>query len=196
MTILVWLLLILPLSLAPELCARGSDQILLYDIEGQELGDLFNSEHTAHILFFVTHDCPISNQLAPEIQRICTSYEGERFQCYLIYVDPDLTVEEVREHVADYGHKSPAILDTNHRLVELAGATITPEVAVFSKSGRLLYRGRINNFYERLGRPRRNVTSHDLRVALDQIGQKLPVEPGRTQAIGCFIPTRQSLDPQ
>lgn len=194
MTILSWLLLILPL--AAELGSGGSDQILLYDIEGQELGDLLNSENTANILFFVTHDCPISNRFAPEIQRICTSYEGDRFQCYLVYVDPDLTAEEVRKHVADYGHEAPAILDTSHRLVELAGATITPEVAVFSKSGRLLYRGRINNRYEGLGRPRRNVTSHDLRVALDQVGEKLPVEPGRTQAIGCFISTRQSLEAQ
>ena len=144
MTILSWLLLIL--SLAPGLRSGVSDQILLHDIEGQELGDLLNSKHAASILFFVTHDCPISNQFAPEIQRICTSYRGNRFQCYLIYVDPDLTAEEVRQHVADYGHESPAILDTGHRLVELAGATITPEVAVFSKSGQLLYRGRINNF--------------------------------------------------
>ncbi len=181
------LLLILLLTLGPG--SEGTDQILLQDIEGRELGDLLNSDYAASILFFVTHDCPISNQFAPEIQRICRTYQKDRFQCYLVYVDPDLTAEQIREHQADFGHESPAILDNSLRLVEFAEATITPEVAVVSEKGDILYRGRINNFYERLGRPRRHVTKHDLRLALDQIRDGLAVAKTRTQAIGCFIPT-------
>ena len=50
-------------------------------------------------------------------------------------------------------------------------------------------RGRINNLYERLGKPRRIVTVHDLRSALDQTRDGLPISPVRTQAIGCFMPT-------
>ena len=167
----------------------AANRVLLRDIDGKILGNLLDSENRASVLFFVTNDCPISNQFAPEIQRICGAYSEGGFQCYLVYVDPDLTAPLIRQHLEEFGHESPAILDNRHRLVEFAGATITPEVCVFSPKGEILYRGRINNFYERLGRPRRNVTEHDLRSALDRIRDGLPISPARTQAIGCFIPT-------
>ncbi len=167
----------------------ASKQELLRDLDGRVLANLFDSDKRANILFFITTDCPISNQFSPEIQRICGAYSEDGFQCYLVYVDPDLTAELIRQHLEDFGHRSPAILDNRHRLVELAGATITPEACVFSPQGEILYRGRINNFYERLGRSRRKVTEHDLRRALDGIRDGLPISPARTQAIGCFIPT-------
>ena len=174
----------------PVVTPFPAEEIPLRDIEGKIQGDLLNSEHRASVLFFITHDCPISNQFAPEIQRICGTYEEDGFQCFLVYVDPDLTAGLIRRHLQEFGHQAPAILDSRHRLVEFAGATVTPEVGVFSPRGEILYRGRINNLYERLGRPRRIVTEHDLRGALDQIRDDLPVSPARTQAIGCFVPTQ------
>ena len=181
--------LLFPFLLLVMVASPGSDQVLLRDIDGRVLGDLLDSAHRASILFFVSHDCPISNQFAPEIQRICGTYAEDGFQCFLVYVDPDLTAGLIRQHLQEFGHQAPAILDSRHRLVEFSGATITPEVGVFSPQGEILYRGRINNFYERLGKPRRIVTEHDLRSALDQIRDGLPISPARTQAIGCFIPT-------
>ncbi len=184
--------LLFSLLFLPAVTPFPTHEMPLLDIEGKMVGDLLNSEHRASVLFFITHDCPISNQLAPEIQRICSTYEEDGFQCYLVYVDPDLTAGLIRRHLREFGYQAPAILDGRHQLVEFAGATITPEVGVFSPAGEILYRGRINNLYERLGRPRRIVTEHDLRGALDQIRDDLPVSPARTQAIGCFVPTELS----
>ena len=82
----------------------------------------------AEVLFFITHDCPISNFYAPEIQRICTEYGGKSVSCALVYVDPQMNAAAVRKHLADFGYKGiPAILDTKHRVVEAAGAKVTPE---------------------------------------------------------------------
>ena len=56
--------------------------------------------------------------------------------------------------------------------------------------GAALYRGRINNFYAALGKPRRMVTVHDLRDALEcRPGRQAGRQP-ETQAVGCFIPER------
>jgi hypothetical protein len=49
------------------------------------------------VLFFITSDCPIANSYAPEIQRICSEYG--QVSCDLIYVDPTLTVADVKKHV-------------------------------------------------------------------------------------------------
>ena len=152
------------------------------------LGSLDDGGHAAKVLFFVTNDCPIANQFAPEINRICNEYKSQGVGCYLVYVDPGLTAAEVKAHVDEFSHTCcPAILDPRHELVHAAGATVTPEAAVYSRQGKPAYRGRINNRYEGFGKRRRVVTQHDLRGALDNVLAGKPVEPPRTQPIGCFI---------
>ena len=65
---------------------------------------------------------------------------------------------------------------------------MTPEAAVIVGDGKIAYRGRIDNFYEKLGVGRRQVTRRDLRDALEAIlkGQRVTVP--RTKAVGCFMP--------
>ena len=85
----------------------------------------------ASVLFFITSDCPIANSYAPEIQRICSEYSAKQVSCDLIYVDPTLTVADVKKHVQDFGYsRVPAILDSSQKLVRAAGATTTPEAAI------------------------------------------------------------------
>ena len=143
----------------------------------------------ATVIYFVTHDCPISNQYAPEMGRICKEYGSRGAQCYLAYVDPALSVEGIDQHRKDYAHESAAIRDAAHELVKAVGATITPEAAVLDSKGQVAYLGRINNFYAGLGKPRRFVTQHDLRDALDAVLAGRPVKNPRTQAIGCYVTT-------
>ena len=142
----------------------------------------------ATVVYFVTHDCPISNKYAPEIRRICDEYEPGGLRCLMAYVDPTINLDEIREHRREYGSQQPAIHDKDHELVGLAGATVTPESAVFDESGRLVYIGRIDNFYAALGTARRKATEHDLRSALNEVLSGKPVSRPRTEAVGCYIP--------
>jgi hypothetical protein len=160
----------------------------LEDIAGRSWGSLEDPELGRwSTLVFVRSDCPISNQYAPEIRRIHADYAINGVEFFLVYIDRHLTEEAVREHLEEFGHTLPAILDSDHVLVDKAGATITPEVAIFSEGAELEYRGRINNLYPTLGRPRRQVTEHDLRNALDDLVQGRPVRTPVTQATGCYI---------
>jgi hypothetical protein len=137
-------------------------------------------------LIFVRTDCPVSNQYAPEIKRICGEYGPKGLQCLMVYADAYDTRDTVRRHRADFGYALPAILDPGHALVARAGATITPEVAVFA-GAELAYSGRIDNLYNELGRPRQQVTERDLRDALDDLIAGRKVRKPRTPATGCFI---------
>jgi len=142
----------------------------------------------ASLLFFITSDCPISNSYAPEIQRICSEYGPKKVSCSLVYVDPDLTLADVKKHVKEFGYSAvPAILDSTQKLVQAAGATITPEAAVIGASGKVLYRGRIDNVYASLGKRRPEATEKDLRKALDEVLGGKPVSTSKTKAIGCYI---------
>src|ERR1700737_4775748 len=105
------------------------------DINGVPRAPL-KPEGKALVLFFITSDCPISNSYAPEIRRICSEYDPKQVSCDLIYIDPTLTVADVKKHVQDFGYSSlPAIFDSSQKVVKAAGATITPEVAVIGPSG-------------------------------------------------------------
>ena len=143
---------------------------------------------TATIIYFVTHDCPISNRYMPEIDRICSEHSSRSVRCLMAYVDPTVSVQEIRDHQIEYRSTQTAIHDSGHELVELAGATVTPEAALFDRAGRLVYRGRIDNLYAALGTPRRRPSERDLRDALEQTLAGKPVSRPRTQAVGCFIP--------
>jgi len=141
----------------------------------------------AAVLFFVTTDCPIANRYAPEINRICRDYGSRRVACYIVQVDASLQSPAATAHARAFGFKSPVLLDRKHELVQFCGASVTPEAAVLSASGQVLYRGRIDDRYASLSRARTQPSRRDLRLALDAICAGHKVTTPRTTATGCII---------
>ena len=64
---------------------------------------------------------------------------------------------------------------------------MTPEAVVIDSRGEIRYRGRIDNFYADLGKPRQQVTARDLRDALDAVLAGRTVPNPETRALGCAI---------
>ena len=161
------------------------------DIDGRSFAP-FAPAGKANVLLFVQTDCPISNSYAPEIQRICKAYESRGVSCSLAYEDVRVDAAAVRKHMKDFAYTGvPATIDDSRALADRARATITPAAVVVDARGAVRYRGRIDNFYASLGKPRRTVTEHDLTDALDAILAGKPVPRPETEALGCFI-TRPS----
>jgi hypothetical protein len=158
------------------------------DLNGQAVDPLARGSQRATVLLFITNDCPISNAFAPEVKRICDAYMPQRVSFYLVYADPALSAAEARKHYQDYGYTCGAVLDPKHVLARQAGATITPEAAVFLPDGREVYRGRINDLYVDYGKARFAPTTNDLRDVLELIAHDRPVEGRTTVAVGCHIP--------
>ncbi len=165
----------------------------LRDLNGRAIAPLAPSGR-ASAVFFVATDCPVSNSYAPEIQRICREYGPRGVECALIYEDVDTHPSTaqldqlVRTHLQEYGYAGfTAVVDRDRAAATHAKASITPQAFVIDRSGEIRYRGRIDNLYAALGKTRQQVTSHDLRDALDAVlaGRKVP-HP-ETEALGCFI---------
>jgi hypothetical protein len=177
--------------------ATRDPENVLQDIDGVTYGSLERpAKGTRSVLFFLTPDCPIANQYAPEIRRICDKYGSNGTNCFLVYADPSLSKDAIRKHARDY-HDSryPALLDADYGLVDAAGATVSSETAAFSSQGKLEYRGRIDDFNAALGVPRQKATQHDLRDALDALIAGRSVPKPRTETVGCFLPTKTSGAP-
>jgi thiol-disulfide isomerase/thioredoxin len=138
------------------------------------------------VLIFIRTDCPISNRYAPELQRLYREYSS-RIAFYLVYADPSESAKDIQKHMSDYGYKFDALRDPGHDLVKLAKARVTPEAALFSARGDLLYHGRIDDLYVDLGKSKREATTHDLQDAIDAVLAGKPVAVPETRAAGCFL---------
>ena len=184
---------ILVLSGAVGLAQSDRGRVQLHDLNGRVIAP-FTPSGPASVVFFVATDCPVSNSYAPEIQRVCRDYGPRGVECSLIYEDVDTHPsaapldQQVRTHLREYGYLGfTAVVDRNRVAATHAKASITPQAFVIDRSGEIRYRGRIDNLYAALGKTRQQVTSHDLRDALDAVlaGGKVP-RP-ETEALGCFI---------
>ncbi len=139
------------------------------------------------VFLFLRPDCPIANHYAPELQRLAHEYSPSGFAFWLVYPDADITGPVIALHAREYSLPGTPLRDPQHGLVHRAGATVTPEAAVFRPDGRLVYRGRIDDRYVDFGRERPAPTRRDLELALQAIRDGLPVPSPGGPAVGCYI---------
>jgi peroxiredoxin len=153
----------------------------------EEMVDPFEDHKAkAIVLVFVRTDCPISNRYATELQRLHAKFAMQTVW-WLIYPDGDVTTKAIRKHKKDYKLEIPALSDPGHALVNLAGAHVTPEAAVFLPGKKRVYRGRIDDRFLAFGKYRSEATRHDLEEALTDLVNDQPVRVPETKAIGCTI---------
>lgn len=186
------------LLLSVVLCAvalpAAGDSVSIRGLDGRPL-QLLGPSTRASAIFFIATDCPISNWYAPTIQQVCREYAARGVDCTLVYEDVDLAAspkaldDSVRTHLEEYryGAAFPAAVDRTRTVAQRAKATITPSVVLVDRGGAIRYRGRIDNAYADLGKPRQKVTSHELRDALEAVTTGRRVATPETEAVGCYI---------
>jgi hypothetical protein len=182
-------LLILALLSASAKPVRVAEAgLALPNLHGHALTPLHAKGKQPAVLFFITHDCPVANKMVPEIRRIAKDFSSKA-QFTLVYADPELDPKVLAKHQTDFTlAQINSVHDRKHQLVHAVGATVTPEAVVVLANGVIAYRGRINDFYEDFGKPRRVITQHDLRVALKAVLAGQPAPKPRGNCVGCFIP--------
>jgi hypothetical protein len=65
---------------------------------------------------------------------------------------------------------------------------VTPEVAVFSSQGKMIYHGRIDDRFVEFGRMRPAPTTHELEDAIAAVMAGKAVPNPSAPAVGCAIP--------
>ena len=157
------------------------------DVAGQPHRLPGRDECRALVLIFIAHECPISNGYAPEIARLCKDFAPRGVAFRVVYAERDLALADAARHAKEFAFPCPAILDRELRLAARVGATTTPEAALLSPKGAVLYLGRIDDIYADFGKKRAQPEHHDLRDALDAMLAGRAVAQARTPALGCQI---------
>jgi hypothetical protein len=185
-----WSAVVVLAALAGPVRAETAGFTGVMDLEGRSIVVLPAGPGPT-VLVFTGTDCPISNRYAPELRRLGQRYAARGVAFRLVYVDPAETPAAIREHARAYGLGADVLRDPRHELVRLAGATVTPEAAVFvagPAGPRLVYRGRIDDRTVDFGRTRPQPRTRDLADVLETLTTGHSLSLRTTTAVGCFIP--------
>jgi hypothetical protein len=160
---------------------------MAFDLDGQKVYPLRSIQGKAVVLIFLSVDCPISNQYAPEIQRLDTTFSRKGVRFWLVYPNADETTEIVTKHTREYGYHIGVLRDPERALVKISRAQVTPEAAVFLPNGKLIYHGRLDDRYVDFGVERRQPLRHNLEEILTDIAEGKQLKPATAKAVGCPI---------
>lgn len=171
---------------AAALCAALAQAQTALDLEGHTVNPLSADSGKIIVLVFLRRDCPVSSRYSPAIQQISRQY-ADRASFWLVYPDKTDTSQAIQKYLQDYGYHLPALRDPDHVLVKLAHTQITPEVAVFDRDRRLVYDGRIDDWYVDLSRARPAPTTHELEDAIRGASTGKPLARSEVRGVGCYI---------
>ena len=156
------------------------------DLDGHPVNPLSTNQGKIVVLVFLRRDCPVSGRYAPTIQQISNEY-SDAANFFLVYPDKTETVPAIRKSVDEFGYHLPILRDPEHVLVKASHVQITPEVAVFDRDRKLVYDGRISDWYIDLTRARPAPTTHELEDAISAAQAGKALAHREVRGVGCYI---------
>src|SRR5437588_7547089 len=169
-------------SPAPPAIGAMIDDFKLPDADGaQHTLNSLKGKNGAVIIFIATR-CPVSNGYNERMEQLAQDYQSKGINVIGINSNSTEPASEVKSHAAEK-HLTFAILkDDGNKIADRLGANHTPEAYVIDASGKLVYHGRIDNSQNTA-----NITSNDLREALDEMLSGKQVSKTGGAAFGCTI---------
>ena len=151
-----------------------------YNGTKHSLSDFKSSK--AIVLMFIATRCPISNDYNTRMVELNNEYGSKGVVFVGINSNKSESVGEIKDHAQEHGFKFLILKDENNTIADKLEASVTPEIYVMNSNFELLYHGRIDD-----SRREKDISSKDLRVALDAVlaGKSVPVQ--ETKAFGCTI---------
>ena len=167
---------------APPAIGTMIDDFKLPDVDGKEhsLNSLKGKSGT--VLIFIATKCPVSNAYNERMEKLAQEYRAKGINVIGINSNVTEPAAEVKSHAAEKHLTFTILKDDGNKIADRLGATRTPEVYALDASGKLVYHGRIDNSQNPA-----NISSNDLRAALDSLLAGKPIQKTTGAAFGCTI---------
>lgn len=139
------------------------------------------------LYIFLLDDCPICIQYSPTLNNLHKEYGG---QISFVGYFPNFSSkkEKIELFRGMYSIKFPLFTDYFKTQAKKFNAQVTPEVILFNHTeDKILYQGRIDNKFYKLGRRRNVVTEHNLKDAIYNLLNDIEIDQPFVEPIGCFI---------
>lgn len=140
------------------------------------------------VYIFMREDCKICQNYSLKWQELHQDYSNDSIRFVGVFPNFSSKPKKIEAFKEKYQIPFDFVHDYFKTLTLRFGATVTPEVVVFNHNeGKVLYKGRTDNSYFRVGKRRTITTTSELKDALEAITNGQTVEVPETTAIGCFI---------
>src|SRR5882672_11026272 len=167
---------------APPAIGTMIDDFKLPDADGAEHSLKALTGKNGAVLIFIATKCPVSNAYNDRMEKVAQDYKARGVNVIGINSNNTEPAAEVKSHAGEKHLTFTIRKDDGNKIADRLGATRTPEAYVIDAGGKLVYHGRIDNAQNTA-----NITSNDLRDALDELVSGKQVSKTGGAAFGCSI---------
>ncbi len=152
----------------------------------------------ALLVAFICNHCPFVKHVRSEFAKLAKDAQGKGVAVVGINSNdvaayPDDSPEKMRSEVKAAGYTFPYLFDATQDVAKAYRAACTPDFFLFDGSGKLFYRGRMDDSTPGNGKP---VTGADLRAALEAVLGGRPRPEGQSASVGCNIKWKPGNEPE
>jgi peroxiredoxin len=169
----------------------------LPDTNGKTVSlDDFKSAPALVVIFMCNH-CPYVIHIRSGLAQFARDYAPKGAAIIGINANdvanyPEDSPARMKEEVKSAGYIFPYLYDGTQAVAKAYRAACTPDIYLFDKDRKLVYRGQFDDSRPGNGVP---VTGKDLRAALDSVLAGQPVSPTQKASMGCNIKWKAGNEP-
>jgi peroxiredoxin len=154
-------------------------------------------DNAALLVIFMCNHCPYVVHIRAGLAQLARDYSPKRVAIVGINSNdvanyPEDSPAKMKEEVKSAGYIFPYLYDYSQAVAKAYRAACTPDIYLFDKNLKLVYRGQFDDSRPGNGIP---VTGKDLRSALDAVLSGKPVSPNQKASIGCNIKWKSGNEP-
>jgi len=149
----------------------------------------------ATVIMFICNHCPYVKHIQKKLVEMVKKYQAQGIHFIAINANdvtlyPDDSPEKMQKEAETAGYTFPYLYDETQAVAKAYHAACTPDLYVFDKNLKCVYRGRFDSATPRNNQP---VTGNELSQALDNILAGKPVNPNQFPSLGCNIKWKRSV---
>jgi peroxiredoxin len=169
----------------------------LPDTSGKTVSPADFKDATALLVIFMCNHCPYVVHIRAGLAQLARDYAPKRVAIVGINSNdvknyPADSPAKMKDEVNAAGYIFPYLYDETQSVAKAYRAACTPDIYLFDKNRKLVYRGQFDASRPGNGIP---VTGKDLRAALDAVLAGKPVSPNQKSGIGCNIKWKPCNEP-
>lgn len=142
----------------------------------------------AWVVVFLSPECPLCKNYTKTLRELHEAYAAQNIRIVGVIAGKAYSPDDIAAFTQKYRLPIPIVYDRKYKLAKATNATVTPEAFVLDRSGKLIYRGLIDNWAVKLGGThRREVTETYVIDALEAYLSGTEVAITETEPMGCLI---------
>ena len=166
---------------------KATSMVSLDDYQGQAI-----------IVSFICNHCPYVVLIASKLAELAVKWRQSGVNLVAISsnnVDnyPADSPEKMTEFAQNYGFECPYLYDESQQIAKAYKAVCTPDIFLFNKNHKLVYRGQFDDARPANGQA---VTGLDLDGAVNALISGQAIEQNQAPSVGCSIKWKAGNEPE